>query len=183
MSTLLKSVGAASCVALFNVALVWAGLGHMVLAHAWGLACWIVFMDAVQIQHELKLAHEKLNCIMDKYALLQEAYHREVSATDLKHIEFVKSFSSHTSSITEKIDGLDDKMTSYIHSVETSPQTDSSDSNEPVPLITPLKMKEILNKQRSLHLKGQSIRICVSSSPRCNSQTKKSLTGSGSCQF
>jgi hypothetical protein len=183
MMHLVKSVGATAMVLLCNWALMCAGIGATHLMHAWGVACWIVFMDAVQTVNENNAMQEKIKHLIEKYDLLQEAYHREVSATELKHLEFVKSFSSHTSSVENKIDSLEDTMVNFINSVETSPQTDSSDSNDPVPSLSISKVKNIENKTRSMKIRGETFRISVSASPRLIPKHVKSLTGSGSCQF
>lgn len=115
-----KVAGIISCVMLCNYFVLQFGVNATFLMHAWGIACWLVFMDALQLQHDFQLVSERLKHVSEKYSWLQEIYHREIHMTEIKHIEFIKTLNQQRLLFREELLSLNGE----IHQPSCSSESD-----------------------------------------------------------
>lgn len=184
MIQILKSIGIVSLVIILNLAVLRVGIDEVFLMHGWGIVCWVVFMDAVQLAHELKLTQELLKSSNEKFHWLQDMYQREIHMSQIKHIEFINSFSSHASTVKDGLMSLSKDVSQLSNKSEWSPQSMSSDSKDSVPGIkagfNAAKRKEDFRMQ-SIIKQSRSMSIGTCKSP--HHVAIEALKGSGSCEF
>lgn len=186
MIHILKSIGIVSIVLICNLALLYVGVNEVFLMHGWGVACWVVFMDAVQVAQDLKVTQELLKSTKEKLHWLQDMYQREIHMSQIKHIEFISSFSSHASSVENGLKSLSDEISHLSSSSYSSPQSISSNSKVTVPKIQAdfdiTKRKQALQK-KSISLDTKTYTLVARARTSPPPTAIRALIGTGSCEF